>query len=202
MRKIGDGTLHTINNSDGDGNYIITWDVDGRATSYILQETSGCAFINWRDVYTGSNTAHTTNDMGAARYYYRVKARNSWGDSNWSNEESVHVMWEAEDNDTTLDVNGPLCSGLEYYGYPDDREDYFSIYLETGGDITIDLTDHTGQGVQLQLHYQSVPNMVEWAWHSPYHIEHAGSAGWYYIRIFTESGYNNVTPYTLQVTFP
>jgi len=94
-----------------------------------------------------------------------------------------------------------LRSGRDYYGYPDDPKDYFSIYLHTTGDITIDLTNHTGQGVQLQLFYQSVDNRVAHALSPPYHIEYAGPAGWYYVYIYTESGYNSTTPYTLRVVY-
>jgi hypothetical protein len=110
--------------------------------------------------------------------------------------------WEAEPNNSYLAANGPLRSAKDYYGYPDDEKDYFGIYLRTAGDITIDLTDHTGQGVQLQLFYQSVDNRVAYDLVVPYHIEHSGAGGWYYVYIYTESGHNNSSPYTLQVNYP
>ena len=110
--------------------------------------------------------------------------------------------WEEEDNDSYAEANGPLRSDRDYYGYPDDAKDYFSIYLRTGGDITIDLTGHNGQGVQLQLFYQSVDNRVDYDLDPPsYHIEYTGLAGWYYIYIYTASGYNNTTSYTLRVVY-
>jgi hypothetical protein len=34
-----------------------------------------------------------------------------------------------------------------------------------------------------------------------YHIEYTGLAGWYYIYIYTASGYNNTTSYTLRVVY-
>ncbi len=110
--------------------------------------------------------------------------------------------WEVEDNDSSQQANGPLRSGQDYYGYPDDLKDYFSIYLRTGGTITIDLSNHTGQGVQLQLFYQSVDNRVAYDLDPPYHVEYSGQAGWYYVYIYTESGHNSSTPYTLRVTYP
>jgi hypothetical protein len=109
---------------------------------------------------------------------------------------------EEEDNDTYLQANGPLRSDRDYCGYPDDAKDYFSIYLRTGGAITVDLTDHAGGGVQLLLFYQSPTDLRGWIWTEPYHIEYSGPAGWYYVYIYTESGYSETTPYTLRVTYP
>jgi hypothetical protein len=109
--------------------------------------------------------------------------------------------WEQEPNNSYLQANGPLRSGRDYYGYPDEK-DYFSIYLRSGGTITIDLTNHTGQGVQLQLFYQSTNNRVDSDLNAPYHITYTGPAGWYYIYIYTAGGYNTTTPYTLRVTYP
>jgi hypothetical protein len=69
--------------------------------------------------------------------------------------------------------------------------------------ITIDLTNHKGKGVQLQLFYQSVDNQVAKDKLPPdYHIDYSGPAGRYYIYIYTESGHNTTTPYTLRVTYP
>jgi hypothetical protein len=36
----------------------------------------------------------------------------------------------------------------------------------------------------------------------PYQIVYSGTAGTYYIYLFTESGFNSATPYNLRVTFP
>jgi len=54
--------------------------------------------------------------------------------------------WEIEDNDSYLQANGPLHSGQDYFGYPDDQKDYFSVHLSTPGTISIDLSNHSGQG--------------------------------------------------------
>ena len=56
----------------------------------------------------------------------------------------------------------------------------------------------------MQLFYQaaSEENRVAFDLESPYHIEYSGQAGWYYIYIYTASGYNNSTAYTLRVIFP
>ena len=107
-----------------------------------------------------------------------------------------------EPNNTYLQANGSLRSGRDYYGYPNDQKDYFSIYLRTGGQIVIDLNNHTGQGVQLQLFYQTTGNLVAGDLDAPYHIEYTGPAGWYYIYIYTAGNYNSSTAYTLRLTYP
>jgi len=114
--------------------------------------------------------------------------------------------WEVEPNNTWQQANGPLLSDEEYYGYPNDDRDYFSIYTRQAGEITVDLTGHTGGGVQLVLWYGAPrddrSNAVARRYASPYTITYTGPAGWYYIYIYTESGYNEDTPYTLRVTYP
>jgi hypothetical protein len=214
-------TLLPINNNDGDGDYQVEWSTVRRATSYTLQQDNSPAFDSPTTVYTGSDPQYWIADQAAGSWYYRVCANTDDGSSGWSLTEFVNVKaqvylpsvlrshtlyykgpWEAEPNDSYTQANGPLRSGKDYYGYPDDEKDYFSIYLSTAGDITIDLQDHTGQGVQLQLFYESTDNRVAWDLDPPYHIGHAGGAGWYYVYIFTESGYNSTTPYTLRVTYP
>jgi hypothetical protein len=110
--------------------------------------------------------------------------------------------WEQEDNDTYLQANGSLVSGRDYSGYPDDEKDYFSFYARNGGPIVVDLTGHTGSGVQLQLFYGSVGSRVGYDVSPPYHIEYTGAPGWYYVYIYTASGYNSSTLYTLRATYP
>jgi formylglycine-generating enzyme required for sulfatase activity len=110
--------------------------------------------------------------------------------------------WEAEPNNTPQQANGPLRSYRTYYGYPDDEKDYFSIDLYKGGQIIVDLTNHTGQHVQLQLFYQSTDNRVAVDLEPPYHLEHLGAAGTYYIYINTGAGHNSSDAYTLRVAFP
>ena len=112
--------------------------------------------------------------------------------------------WEIEPNNSWQEANGPLISGRDYYGYPNDARDYFSIYTRQAGEITVNLTGHTGQGVQLQLFYQGIDNRVGYQIVSGGQatIGHIGPAGWYYAYIYTAGGYNNDTPYTLQITYP
>jgi uncharacterized repeat protein (TIGR01451 family) len=114
-------------------------------------------------------------------------------------------LWEKEENDSYLQANGPLRSGQDYYGYPDDEKDFYSVYMPTAGTISVDLDEHTGDKTQLFLYYGPPVHEgdVGWAHEDPYKIDYAGAAGWYYIYIYVPPGYrSNTTPYTLQVTYP
>lgn len=109
--------------------------------------------------------------------------------------------WESEPNNSRDEANGPIRSGQPYYGYPNDQKDYFSFYVRNPGTISMTLANHTGQGVQLQLHYGDT--FLTYVYAPPFHIEYAvDQPGWYYVYIFTESGWNGTTPYTLTVTYP
>ena len=111
--------------------------------------------------------------------------------------------WELEPNNSYLSANGPLKEGVEYLGYPDDARDYFSLYIDRSGQISINLLNHTGQGTQLQLFYASVTNRVAFQAEPPYHIQYSGAdAGIYYIYIYSDGNYNQNAPYTVQVDYP
>jgi hypothetical protein len=112
--------------------------------------------------------------------------------------------WEVEDNDGSTQANGPLRSGTDYYGYPDDDWDFFYFDLANAGEIAIDLTDHTGQGVQLLLYYQTTDTgSVKRDTSKPYSINYTASElGRYYIGIYTERNHNTDTAYTLHVNYP
>ena len=84
-------TLNTIVNTDGDGNYAVSWNSVSNATGYALQESSNSSFTNASAVYAGSNTSTTLNEKAPGTYYYRVRASNGGGNSGWSNVKSVIV---------------------------------------------------------------------------------------------------------------
>jgi cell division septation protein DedD len=109
---------------------------------------------------------------------------------------------EQEPNNSVAQANGPLWPDRSYVGYPNDERDFFSFYARSAGQIVVDLTNHTGSGVQLQLFYQDTGHQVGFVWAPPYHIEYAGQPGWYYIYFYTASGFNSNDLYTLRARFP
>jgi hypothetical protein len=110
--------------------------------------------------------------------------------------------FEVEPNNSPAQANGPLLSGVDYHGYQNDSDDYFKFDTHAAGSITVDLTNVSGGGTQLQLFYQSTSNRVGYAGNSPYHIAYTGPSGTYYVRVYTGSGFNSATAYLLKVTYP
>jgi uncharacterized repeat protein (TIGR01451 family) len=85
--------LNAISNSDGDGNYSVSWNAAARADTYTLQEDDNTGFSSPATVY-GPGTALSWSATGKPNgtYYYRVKATNSYGDSGWSSVQPVSVQ--------------------------------------------------------------------------------------------------------------
>jgi hypothetical protein len=110
--------------------------------------------------------------------------------------------FELEPNNKYHQANGSIRSGKNYQGYPDDSDDYFYFITESSGPITVNLSNHTGTGVQLLLYYNSIDNRVGLDNTAPYAINYSGAPGIYYVRIYAAGGYNSSNPYTLQVTYP
>jgi hypothetical protein len=109
--------LGDISNPDGDGDYTVSWSAVERATSYTLEEDDNAGFSSPVVAYSGPNTSTpiTGRDIGA--YYYRIKASNGMGSSDWSETKSVEV---------TIEPTPPPCpdpgawSGSTNQGYPID----------------------------------------------------------------------------------
>ena len=84
--------LNAISNPGGVRNYAVTWNTAYLAETYTLQEATDAAFSSATTRYTGSGTSWNASNKSAGTYYYRVKATNSYGDSGWSNVQSVQVL--------------------------------------------------------------------------------------------------------------
>jgi hypothetical protein len=112
-------------------------------------------------------------------------------------------QWEVEDNDSYLQANGPLCSGRDYYGYPDDNNDWFRLYQpSSSGAIKVTLTPPDGWDGQLQLFYQDTNHRVAYVADWPYVIDYQPALpGWYYIYVYTVPPFID-NRYTLKVSYP
>ncbi len=74
------------------GDYTVSWNSAYLAITYTLEEDDSVAFSNPMTRYSGSGTSWSAWGKLIGTYYYRVKATNSWGDSSWSNIQSVTVL--------------------------------------------------------------------------------------------------------------
>jgi hypothetical protein len=111
--------------------------------------------------------------------------------------------YEVEPNNALAVANGPLRSGQDYYGYPNDQKDYFSFHISSPGTIHVTGNNYTGGDGQMQLFYETnttppvITDLIP-----PFDIIYAGNPGWYYIYISTGTNWSSTTPYTLRVTYP
>ena len=79
-------------NSDGDGNYTVSWSTVERASSYTLEEDSDATFSSPREAYSGADTSESISGKGLGTFYYRVRASGGLGSSDWSKTKSVDVI--------------------------------------------------------------------------------------------------------------
>jgi hypothetical protein len=106
--------LDPIDNSDGDGYYTVSWNAAYLADTYTLQEDDNAGFSSPTTRYADSGTSWYASDQAVGTYYYRVRASNSWGDSQWSNIQSVTVLPPMSVLSVQNDTGGQLC--YEVYG--------------------------------------------------------------------------------------
>jgi hypothetical protein len=198
--------LASISNPDGDGHYTVVWSSASFASSYTLQEATNPAFASATQIYAGPDTACPVHDRWAARFYYRVRAHNSSGDSDWSNTQAADVLWEREPNDNArTQANGPIVSSLTYYGAflnQADLQDYFYFELPTAQAIELWLT-HVPNGQDYDLYLRDASLELRGSSdHSGNADEHILTwllpAGRYYIQVYHRSGPGSSQPYHLR----
>jgi hypothetical protein len=87
----GSPILNPIDNPEGHYSYTVTWHAVERATRYVLEEDDDISFSSASTVYTGPATSTTVLVQDVGTYHYRVRAENTYGQSDWSNTESTVV---------------------------------------------------------------------------------------------------------------
>lgn len=209
-------TLLGILNPEGLGSYTLSWSSVPQASTYLLEEAIDSAFADPTQVYAGPASTFLVTDRGAARYYYRVKARNSWGDSPWSNIEFTDVLWEAEPNDLVpAQANGPLPSDLIYYGtFPSEADinDYFYFDLPVPGRVEVSLQGiASGHNYDLILR-DSELRTVGYSGQLGSADEHISApqpepgatlpAGRYYLQLYNRGQSGSDQPYQLHIAYP
>ncbi|HDQ71708.1 MAG TPA: hypothetical protein ENN19_06380, partial [Chloroflexi bacterium] len=204
----GTSVLNTITAPGPSTTYRIDWDPAIRADTYILERATHGNFSDTEEVYSGPNTSHTVDSEGMARYYYRVKARNSWGDSGWSNAQSAEVRWEKESNNNAkTQASGPLVSGSTYYGLlpADDVQDYFYFDLSAAHSVELWLTNiASGEDYDVYLRDASLSIVRASAQAGnvdEYFLTGDLQPGRYYIQVYNDSASGSTQPYHLRVLY-
>jgi hypothetical protein len=85
-------TLNGISNSDGNGDYSVDWSSVAYATRYVLQEDDNSSFSSPSTAYQGGTSEFAVTGQITGTWYYRGRAGNDFGDSDWSNIQSTTVI--------------------------------------------------------------------------------------------------------------
>lgn len=200
--------LQPVSNPDGVGSYDVCWTADW-GNLFVLEEAADSAFTGAAEVYRGPDTCGAITGNGAARYYYRVKAclGSTW--SGWSSVEQVDVLWEAEPNDDAPgEANGPIVSGLTYFGTlapTTDIKDYFYFALTDPHSVEIWLTDiPAGHNYDLCLRYPSLDAITcscSGGNESEHILTDELSTGLYYVQVYNRSHSESTHAYHLRVVY-
>ena len=119
------------------------------------------------------------------------------------------MLWEAEPNDQALSqANGPLVSGLTYYGlFPNaaDVQDYFYVDLPAAHAVELWLTNiPLGQDYSLVLRnaaLQTVGYSAQPGNTDEYIQTGVLPAGRYYVQVYNASSGGSIQPYHLRVIY-
>ena len=198
-----------ISNPEGYGDYTVRWGDSLWATTYTMQEARNIAFAGATQLYHGPLTYYQASGRGAGRYFYRTKAHNSWGDSGWSSVSSVDVRREKEPNNEPLtQANGPIISGLTYFGTfasGSDLVDYFTFELGTRRGVQASLTEiATGHNYDLILEdagLRQVAGAQEIGNVDEYIQTDKLEPGRYYVRVVNASRSASTQSYRLRVVY-
>ncbi len=186
----------TISAADQDGNYIISWTYTG-ADSYILQEATDATFAGALQVYNGAATSFNAVGKGPTRYYYRIRGIHGAYTTLWSAAQTVDVVWEKENNNTMQTANGPLVSGLTYYGYFNDTDDYFKIEVTQAGIVAV-TAQGTGGSQAIALK-DALGAIICYAYQLSCPVSQAGQ---YYIDVYSRADPPPNTQYSIGITYP
>jgi len=126
--------LNAIYNPDNDGNYMVSWQPAYLADTYILQEATNANFTGAVTRYNGVGTSWSAVNQPVGTYYYRVKARNSWGDSGWSNVRQTTV-WPPPVFYSVADACVLQGYPIQNFGGTTDMWAGYDDYLEPDGQI-------------------------------------------------------------------
>ncbi|MBM4466518.1 MAG: hypothetical protein FJ014_13345 [Chloroflexi bacterium] len=86
--------LNSIDNTDGDGFYTVSWIPGELAETHVLEEDDNASFTSPAIAYDGPGTSWSVPSPGKSpgTYYYRVRGHNQWGYGMYSNVQAVTVL--------------------------------------------------------------------------------------------------------------
>ena len=77
--------------NDSDGSFTVSWSAVSKASGYQLERTTNPSFSSAITCYTGPSTSYSKSDLTNGTYYYRVKAYNDSGSSDWKTGHAIKI---------------------------------------------------------------------------------------------------------------
>lgn len=87
--------------------FSISWSSAAAADGYLLLEADNGSFIGATTKYKGTDTSYAVTGQAGGIWYYRVRAYNAGGDSDWSNAETVTVTFSTLSSPNLLPIVNP-----------------------------------------------------------------------------------------------
>jgi formylglycine-generating enzyme required for sulfatase activity len=131
----------SLESTDTDGNYEVSWSSVSDADSYTLEEDDNPSFSSPTEIYTGTATLKSIIGKSNGTYFYRVKAANENGDSPWSVVVSIMIdiphspsaptiTLASTDTDGNYEVSWSSVSNADSYALEEDDNPSFSSSTE------------------------------------------------------------------------
>jgi hypothetical protein len=135
----------------GTGSYTVSWSSVPKATTYVLEEDNDPAFPSPVVVYDEEATSTSVDGQAEGTYYYRVRAVNSFGSSEWSATKSVTVgppaapklePIENDDGDGTYTVHWSAVAATTVYTLEEASTLAFTDTVEVyaGSDVSVEIS--------------------------------------------------------------
>jgi hypothetical protein len=131
----GTPVLNAIENADGNGAYTVSWSFSDYADSYTLEEDDNNSFTSPTEIYSGAALDKAVSGRGLGIYYYRVKAFNTYRESDWSNTQLVEVSVVPQPGDWAFDIIPGTTTQGEYSSIALDQNGYPNISFMNGTNI-------------------------------------------------------------------
>jgi hypothetical protein len=198
LNPVSVGSLYT-------NTYQLSWNTISGAVKYKIWESTSPNSFPTDPTYETTSTSFTLpSGKNPTRYYYYVAASTLKYTGSKSNTIIVNRQYELEDNDTRQTANGQLFSGITYYGRPQDDKDFFNVYLENPGTITVSMPTPLPSGWNGQLQLINVNTLEVVAWDvypgNGLNITYTSlTGGWYHIYVASPPGNYSSQWYTLTV---
>ena len=127
-----------------DGVFTVTWSSVAQATEYVLERGENDSFSGAMQVYGGAATTYDEDGLEGGTYYYRVRAQDSCGSSEWRNGPAIEVEVTGVGAVSVGQTkNGSWTEGCDSRNRDTSYARYFTFSLSSLTQVQMDLMSDT-----------------------------------------------------------